>query len=265
MNLKRKASLREFCQRTKRINETVNTAELINIIVNEKFKILYCYIPKVGCTQWKKVMVQLNPSGSDVWVHDPSNFKFLADYPQNESEQMMKSYFKFLFVREPFERILSAYIDKFFNYDPAFYSLWGPDIAPTRYVSGEETSYKSIITFEEFVNFVVRLHENDEFRNEHWQTFDTLCHPCGIDYDFIGGFENLEKEVRHVFEISSLKHANVSLPEIKPSKTSSKIPFFYSQLSKQLLNRLIRIFRGDSEMFEYDIPVSIFSGNTGGP
>ena len=88
---------------------------------------------------------------------------------------------------------------------------------------------------------------------------------CGIDYDFIGGFENLEKEVRRILEISGLKQANISLPEIKPSKTSSKIPFFYSQLSKQLLNRLIRIFRGDSEMFEYDIPVSIFSGNTGGP
>ena len=105
--------MRKFCQRTKWINETVNTTELINIIVNEKFKTLYCYIPKVGCTQWKKVMVQLNPSESDVWVHDPSNFKFLADYPQNESEQMMKSYFKFLFVREPFKRVLSAYIDKF--------------------------------------------------------------------------------------------------------------------------------------------------------
>ena len=79
---------------------------------------------------------------------------------------------------------------------------------------------------------------------------------CGIDYDFIGGFENLEKEVRHVFEISGLKQANISLPE-----TSSKIPFFYTQLSKQLLNRLIKIFRGDS--FEYDIPMSIFSGNSG--
>ena len=70
-----------------------------------------------------------------------------------------------------------------------------PDIALTRYMSGAETSYKSIRTFEEFVNFVVRLHETDEFRNEHWQTSDKLCHPFGIDYDFIGGFENLEKEV----------------------------------------------------------------------
>ena len=263
MNLKSKASLRDFCKRTKRINETVNTKELVNIIANEKFKTLYSYIPKVGCTKWKKVTVQLNFSESDVWVHDPSNFKFLADYPQNESEQMLKSYFKFLFVREPFERILSAYIDKFFNHDPAFYSLRGPDIAPTRYVSGAETSYKSIITFEEFVNFVVRLHETDEFCNEHWQTFHKLRYPCGIDYDFIGGFENLQKEVRHVSEISSFKKANISLPEIKPSNASSKIPFFlYSQLSKQLLNRLIRIFREDPDMIEYDIPIPIFSGNS---
>ena len=82
---------------------------------------------------------------------------------------------------------------------------------------------------------------------------------CGIDYDFIGGFESLEKEVRHILEISGLKQANISPPEIKPSKTSSKISFFYTQLSKQLL----RIFRGDFEMFENDIPMSIFSGNSG--
>ena len=73
-------------------------------------------------------------------------------------------------------------------------------------------------------------------------------------------FENLEKEVRHILEIFGLKQANIT--EIKTSKTSSKIPFFYSQLSKQLLNRLKRIFRRDSEMFEYDIPMSIFSGNS---
>ena len=139
-------------------------------------------------------MVQLNPSESDVWVHDPSNFKFLADYPQNESEQMLKSNFKFLFVPELFERMLSAYIDKFFNYDPAFYFLWGPDIAHIHEWWAILSSAESIKRFKESVNFVVRLHETDEFRNEHWQTFDKLCHPRGIDlYDFIGGFKNLQK------------------------------------------------------------------------
>ena len=51
---------------------------------------------------------------------------------------------------------------------------------------------ETVNTKEGSVNFAVRLHETDEFRNEHWQTFDELCHPCAIDYDFIGGFENLE-------------------------------------------------------------------------
>ena len=58
------------------------------------------------------------------------------------------------------------------------------------------------------------------------KTFDELCHPCGIDNDFIGGFENLEKEVCHILEISCLKQANISLPEIKPSKTFFKDSFF---------------------------------------
>ena len=54
---------------------------------------------------------------------------------------------------------------------------------------------------------------------------------CGIDYDFIGGFENLEKEVCHVLEISGFKQVDISLPGIKPSKTSLKIPFFLTHSS----------------------------------
>ena len=182
-----------------------------------------------------------------------ATLSFWLIIPQNESEQMMKSYFKFLFVREPFELILSAYIDKFFNHDPAFYSLRGPDIAPTRYVSGAETSYKSIITFEEFVNFVVRLHETDEFCNEHWQTFNKLRYPCGIDYEFIGGFENLQKEVRHVSEISSLKKANISLPEIlislkNPALNKSALLSFLQRMTRMdmdwpwTLNRFLSLY-----------------------
>ena len=234
----------------------MNTGELKNIIVNEKFKILFCYIPKIACTQWKTVLAQLDPSESDLWIHNAAKFKFLADYPRHEAEKMLGSFLKFLFVREPFERLLSAYIDKFYNYDPAFYSLWGPDIIPVRYkwsMKPEETN----ITFNEFVNYVVRIQEGGQFCNEHWQTYDKLCHPCGINYDFIGRFENLEKEAHHVLDISSLKD-NVSFPQVRPSNTASKIPFFYSQLPTQLLNRLIRIFRVDSEMFQYDLPKSFF-------
>lgn len=225
MNLERQATMRDFCKRNNRVNESLNTRGLENIIVNEKFQILFCYIPKIACTQWKTVMVhaQLNQSEPAYWIHKESNFKFLASYPQDKAESMLRTYFKFLFVREPFERLLSAYTDKFYNNDPAFYSLWGPDIV-SRYRQGmkpEETN----ITFDEFANYVVKVKDGGKFCNEHWQAYDKLCHPCGVNYDFIGRFENLEEEARYVLEISGLNET-VSFPKVKNSTTSLEILFF---------------------------------------
>ena len=37
----------------------------------------------------------------------------LNSFPPDQQKQMLETYFKFTFVREPFERILSAYKDKF--------------------------------------------------------------------------------------------------------------------------------------------------------
>ena len=253
MNLERKATVRDFCKRTNRLNESVNTPGLNNILANEKFKILFCYIPKVACTQWKTVMMQLNQSEPKYLIHDKRNFNFLSHYPREKAEEMLKTFFKFVFVREPFERLLSAYIDKFYNNDPGFYSLWGPHIV-SRYKKGM-TPEETKITFDEFVSFVVRLNDRGMHCNEHWQTYDKLCKPCGINYDFIGQFENLEREARHVLEFSGL-NKSVLFPEIKPSITWAKIPSFYSQLSKETLNIIVRIFRGDSEMFGYDLPKS---------
>ena len=106
MNLERQATMRDFCRRNNRVDESLNTRGLENIIVNEKFKILFCYIPKIACTQWKTVMVraQLNRSEPAYWIHDERNFKFLSSYPQDKAERMLRTYFKFVFVREPFER-----------------------------------------------------------------------------------------------------------------------------------------------------------------
>ena len=67
----------------------------------------------------------------------------------------------------------------------------------------------------------------------------------------------ISKKAHYVLKISSLKDG-ISFPQVKPSNTASKIPFFYSQLPTQLLNRLIRMFCIDSEMFQYDLPNSFF-------
>ena len=251
MNLERQVTIREFCKRNNRTNETIDTKKLDNIIVDEKFKLLFCYIPKVSCSQWKSVMASLNGTPSNYWIHNPRNFKFLDAYPKDETEKMLKSYFKFVFVREPFERLLSAYLDKFYSGDRAFHKNYALTIL-SKYRPGVEPVDKNI-TFDEFLNYVINI--GDEYWNEHWQTYDKLCHPCAVQYDFVGKFENIEEEARHVLEISGISSKlNVSFPEVRPSTTSSKIPFFYTQIPEERIYRVLQIFGEDSEMFGYDLP-----------
>ena len=184
MNLERQVTVRDFCRRNNRTNESLNTSKL-HIIVNEKYKILFCYIPKIACTQWKAIMTSLNQAKPEYhWIHDTRNFQFLSEYPADEATRMLKTYFKFLFVREPFERLLSAYLNKFYSGDPVFHDGFGKQIIKL-YRPGGKPEDKNI-TFDEFLNYV--LHIGNGYWNEHWQTYDKLCHPCWVHYDFIGRF-----------------------------------------------------------------------------
>ena len=256
LNLERQATVKDFCRRKNRIDEPINKKKLDNIMVDEKLKILFCYIPKVSCTQWKTVLRQLNPPEHKYYVHSARNFKFLHVYPKDEVERMLRTYFKFVFVREPFERLLSAYLEKFNSGDSAFHSNYGRNIIK-RFRPGGNPDHKNV-TFDEFLNYVINI--GNGYWNEHWQTYDKLCHPCGIQYDFIGKFENLEQEAPYVLEMSGISRIlNISFPEIKPSMTSSKVPFYYSQISKERFYAVLQLFGNDTEMFRYDLPKSLYN------
>ncbi|XP_078379463.1 carbohydrate sulfotransferase 11-like isoform X2 [Oculina patagonica] len=252
MNLERQEAVREFCRKNNRIDEPVNTKDLDNIIVDEKLEILFCYIPKVSCSQWKTALAQLQSPEPKYYVHDARNFKFLHQYPPDQAKRMLKSYFKFVFVREPFERLLSAYLEKFHNGDPGFHKNYGRGIIE-RYRPGGNPEDKNV-TFDEFVNYVINI--GDGYWNEHWKTYDKLCYPCGVHYDFIGRFENLAEEARFVMSGISRK-VNVLFPQVIPSSTSSKISFFYSKIPTETFHRVVRLFGDDSEMFGYDLPASL--------
>jgi len=106
----------------KMILNGMNENEL-RLVVDEKHKILYCELPKVGCTNWKRTMLQLihpdkygsmkvenikSPHGKK----GDNGYKYLSEWPPEEQIKMIKSYYKFMFVRHPLERLLSAYRDK---------------------------------------------------------------------------------------------------------------------------------------------------------
>uniref|UniRef100_A0AAV2LFG5 Carbohydrate sulfotransferase n=1 Tax=Knipowitschia caucasica TaxID=637954 RepID=A0AAV2LFG5_KNICA len=110
---------------------------LDRIFVSDKHKLLFCQTPKVGNTQWKKVLIVLNgafPSVEEipeniVHNHEKNGLPRLSSYSPQEVTERLGSYFKFLIVRDPFERLISAFKDKFVL-NPRFEPWYKTDIAP---------------------------------------------------------------------------------------------------------------------------------------
>ncbi|XP_068612306.1 carbohydrate sulfotransferase 10, partial [Brachionichthys hirsutus] len=110
---------------------------LDRIFVCDKHEILFCQTPKVGNTQWKKVLIVLNgafPSVEEipeslVHNHEKNGLPRLSSLAPQEITRRLNTYFKFLIVRDPFERLISAFKDKFVN-NPRFEPWYKHDIAP---------------------------------------------------------------------------------------------------------------------------------------
>ena len=241
--------------------------------MNDNHKLLYCYIPKVACSNWKRVLMVMNGDAADPWkiktadVHNRSlgYFRYLNQYSPEEIVHRLNTYYKFLFVRHPFERLVSAYRNKFvdsYNYT-LFKEMYGRFIIRKYRRNADKRSLKTGdgVSFSEFAEF---LHNSDsEFMDWHWKQYDTLCHPCLIYYDFIGHFENLYEEADQLLDILQVSDT-VKFPRNKTSqyKLSTKVIArrYLNSLSEEAKKNLYDKYKHDFEMFGYSMGDYLWRG-----
>ncbi|KAJ8397535.1 hypothetical protein AAFF_G00438110 [Aldrovandia affinis] len=173
---------------------------LQHILVNDEHRFLYCYVPKVACSNWKRVLKVLSGALENIHVKGKMDHKsdllFLSDLKPEEIRYRLKHYFKFLFVRDPMERLLSAYRNKFGEIE-AYQRKYGAEIV-RRYRKNPGKATGDDVTFAEFVRYL--LDEDAERMNEHWMPVYNLCQPCAVPYDFIGSYERLQDDARYVLQ-----------------------------------------------------------------
>ena len=109
-------------------NDTIKVAAharkyTYHLLVEDRHQVLFCYVPKVACTSWKAILLQLRtgtqlPEGRVFGrVHskafmDSHGLRRLSSYTEQEIRERLDTYSKIPIVRHPFERLLSAYHDK---------------------------------------------------------------------------------------------------------------------------------------------------------
>lgn len=169
---------------------------------------MYCAIEKVGCTFWKRIFQIISGSKN---VSNPFHIQGIHAYegyltakgmPFDKIHMILSSSTKFMFVREPYERLFSGYVDKLFSPNAAYWAYIGTFITNNFRKNATQIS-KSCghdITFEEFVRYFLHSQVTNEKRDAHFVPNFEHCRPCEIDYEYIGKLETFEEDTFYLLK-----------------------------------------------------------------
>ncbi|XP_054246500.1 carbohydrate sulfotransferase 14 [Indicator indicator] len=229
---------------------------LRHLLVSDRYRFLYCYVPKVACSNWKRILKVLAGALESVDVRmkmdHKSDLVFLGDMKPDEISYRLKHYYKFIFVRNPMERLLSAYRNKFGEIKE-YQQKYGVEIV-RRYRKSGGSSAGDDVTFSEFLRYL--LDEDVERMNEHWMPIYNLCQPCAVRYDFIGSYERLNADANYVLE-QVRSPSSVRFPErqawYKPV-TAETLQYYLCSAQRRLLKELLPKYILDFSLFAYPLP-----------
>ncbi|XP_076060446.1 carbohydrate sulfotransferase 11-like isoform X2 [Oratosquilla oratoria] len=236
-----RATLKRICALLN-ISRPVDDYQLNHMHVDDENQVLYCYVPKVACTSWKRIWMKLigvvepttNISTIDRFrVHTSLPTLLFPEY-ENWTKDILKTYKKFMFTRHPFDRVLSAFKDKLESEDKKsgynFHDEIGTKIEK-RY-RGHEMAKGHNVTFSEFIRFISEPgYGTFEQRNEHWLSVHEVCNPCTVDYDFIGKYETLKEDSEYVLKWMGISDLIGPFP-------SSDRPFHAHRYKKDYFDQL---------------------------
>lgn len=264
----RKRVMREACAkyRASSSRRAVTPRHVSRIFVEDRHRVLYCEVPKAGCSNWKRVlMVLAGLAGSTAHlqhdaVHYGSALRRLDTFDRQGILHRLGTYTKMLFVREPFERLVSAFRDKFEHPNSYYHPVFGKAIV-ARYranASREALRTGAGVRFPEFVQYLLDVHRPVGM-DIHWDHVGRLCSPCLIDYDFVGRFESMEDDANFFLRLVRAP-ANLTFPRFKDrhsqeARTTAPIARrYFAQLSPLQRQRAYDFYYMDYLMFNYSKP-----------
>ncbi|XP_035193063.1 carbohydrate sulfotransferase 8 [Oxyura jamaicensis] len=264
---KRKQIMRETCSKYKSNNRRIITPYHVSrIFVEDKYRVLYCEVPKAGCSNWKRVLMVLNglaASTKDIQhntVHYGNYLKRLDGFDRKGIYHRLNTYTKMLFIREPFEKLVSAFRDKFEHPNNYYHPVFGKAIISRYRVNATKEALRtgSGVKFKEFIQYLLDVHRPVGM-DIHWDHVNRLCSPCLIDYDFVGKFESMEEDANFFLHLIGAPQ-NLTFPKFKDrhsneERTTTKITQqYFAQLSPSQRQRSYDFYYMDYLMFNYSKP-----------
>lgn len=269
---------RRIAERVKHVNEKcsfykdfvslklVDPKYFYHMLVDRKHKFMYCYIPKVATRQWLRLYLKLinadiRPERLNKAIHELRVFVRFSNLTDEERKIVLKDYTKFVIVRDPFERLVSAFRDK----------LGTPLIKKKPFIAIAEKIRKGVFKLRQFmpINRDDKLEESHNIKffqfiqylitpsasrtphyNPHWDIMTNICQPCIINYTVIGNYDTIEEDSNYVLDM--INAPDIRFPPFKKSKTKDYVNYFFNTIPPYILREIYKIYQNDLNIFGFD-------------
>uniref|UniRef100_A0A5F8H7Z1 Carbohydrate sulfotransferase n=1 Tax=Monodelphis domestica TaxID=13616 RepID=A0A5F8H7Z1_MONDO len=243
----RKRIMRDTCAKYKSNSRRVITPYHVSrIFVEDKYRVLYCEVPKAGCSNWKRVLMVLSGLASSTrdiqhnTVHYGNTLKRLDGFDR--------------------QQLVSAFRDKFEHPNSYYHPVFGKAILARYRMNATREALRtgSGVRFSEFIQYLLDVHRPVGM-DIHWDHVNRLCSPCLIDYDFVGKFESMEEDANFFLRLIGAPQ-NLTFPRFKDrhsneERTTTRIAHHYfAQLSPLQRQRTYDFYYMDYLMFNYSKP-----------
>lgn len=192
-------------------------------------------------------------------VHKAS---FLND-SLTESQRLskIKNYWKFMIVRNPLERLLSAFINKlssplknntkdldmFEQHKRSIMEIYHPKKLKQWRNRGKKENLQ--VDFETYLRWIINTPKHE--LNEHFAPTVELAQPCRVKYHFYGNFKTYSSDMKAIVArlgVPQEWYINSSYHKKAPETAEKMIPF-YSTVRRKVKEKLIRVISDDLEFY----------------
>ncbi|KAH3700821.1 hypothetical protein DPMN_075801 [Dreissena polymorpha] len=199
-------------------------------------RVVFCPVEKVGSTFWRRVFYILT-APDQAKYHNPydvpiksalENDRRLFTLSGNDDRVLKDGAFSFLFVRNPFSRLLSAYIDKLVSPNPTYWKVWGAPAVTAfrkrddarravRYIRGKPIKRRFItghdVTFAEFLKLVINNEQTLKQTDPHLISVKRGCKPCASNFKYIGKMESFAEDAFFIMDKLGLNFTRANYTE----------------------------------------------------
>jgi len=238
----------------RRIGRCINP-NVGDIIALDPYRALYFPIPKVANSSLKAISVELLKSKIDPSFHDPEwgarAFRGREARRDLRKKRILvdrytlgryREYWKFCFVRNPWDRLVSCFIEKIDRRAKP-----GPDNGqPHDSAFAGLDGFCPGMSFEDFVLRVCEIPDSladSHFKSQHLFVTDRKGR---LLVDHVGRFETLDRDCE--FALRRMGAGDVKMPHLLKSKRGDYKDYYTSRLKDLVAER----YRGDIALFGYD-------------